>query len=275
MTYSNSSQNPTTAPRTITFTVVDTNSITSSITASSQQVVNLVAVNNPPTLTTSAGIANYTAGSAAILVDGALTATDPDTANMTGATVSITGGFAAGDTLGFVNQLGITGSFNAVTGVLTLSGSAVPNDYKIALRAVTFSNGSTATAGTRTISFSLNDGAAVSNIATKQISVQKNNALLAGDFTLDGHVNGADVSAMLTALTDLNAFKTSHSLSAADLLAVGDVNHNGSVTNADLQSLLSLLASGGGSGASSSEASSTVSSTSAEQIVKLPRRQPV
>ena len=139
----------------------------------------------------------------------------------------------------------------------------MPNDYKIAVRAVTFSNGSTATAGTRTISFSLNDGAAVSNIATKQISVQKNNALLAGDFTLDGHVNGADVSAMIVALADLNAFKTNHSLSAADLLAVGDVNHNGSVTNADLQSLLSLLASGGGSGASSSEASSTVSSTSA------------
>ena len=263
VTYSNSTQNPTTAPRTITFTVVDTNSITSSITASSQQVVNLVAVNNPPTLITSAGIANYTAGSAAILVDGALTATDPDTANMTGATVSITSGFAAGDTLGFVNQLGVTGNFNAATGVLTLSGSAVPNDYKIALRAVTFSNGSTAAAGTRTISFSLNDGAAVSNTATKQISVQKNNALLAGDFTLDGHVNGADVSAMLTALADLNAFKTSHSLSAADLLAVGDVNHNGSVTNADLQSLLSLLVSGGGSGANKSDKSSSISSTSA------------
>ena len=84
VTYSDSSQNPTTAPRTITFTVVDANDITSSISPAAQQVVNLVAVNNPPTLTTSAGIANYTAGGAAILVDGALTATDPDTANLAG-----------------------------------------------------------------------------------------------------------------------------------------------------------------------------------------------
>jgi hypothetical protein len=76
-------------------------------------------------------------------------------------------------------------------------------------------------------------------------------------------VNSADVSAMLTALADLNAFKTNHSLSAADLLAIGDVNHSGSVTNADLQSLLSLLTSGGGSGANTSQVSSSISSASA------------
>jgi hypothetical protein len=200
------------------------------------------------------------------LVDGALTATDPDTANLTGATVNITSGFASGDTLGFVNQLGITASFNAATGVLTLSGSAVPHDYEIALRAVTFSNGNSATAGTRTISFSLNDGAAVSNTATKQISVQKNTSLLAGDFTLDGHVNGADVSAMLLALADLNAFKTNHVLSATDLIAIGDVNHDGAVTNSDLQSLLGLLIGGGGSGATASEIAVNASRTSAGSV---------
>ena len=166
--------------------------------------------------------------------------------------MSVTGGFASGDTLGFVNQLGISGSFNAATGVLTLTGAAVPHDYEIALRAVTFSTSSGAAAGTRTFSFSLNDGAASSNVATKQISVQSN-TLLAGDFTLDGHVNGADISAMLIALTDLNSYQSNHSLSAADLLAVGDVNHDGAVTNGDLQSLLSLLIGGGGSVASTTE----------------------
>jgi Bacterial Ig domain len=260
VTYSDSSQNPTTAPRTITFTVVDANNITSSITVASQQVVNLVAVNNPPTLTASAGTNSYTAGTSAILVDGGITATDPDTANMTGATVSITGGFANGDTLSFVNQLGITGSFNATSGVLSLTGSAVPRDYQVALRAITFSTASSAAAGTRTISSTLNDGVANSNTATKQIGVQKNTTPLAGDFTLDGHVNAADVSAMLTALADLNAFKTAHSLSPADLLAIGDVNHDGAVTNRDLQALLSLLISGGGSG---SEAAASPSAASA------------
>ena len=45
-------------------------------------------------------------------------------------TVAITAGYVNGeDVLGFTNQNGITGSFNASTGVLTLSGTAtVAND---------------------------------------------------------------------------------------------------------------------------------------------------
>ena len=37
---------------------------------------------------------------------------------------TISTGFLAGDTLNFTNQNGITGSYNAATGVLTLSGTA-------------------------------------------------------------------------------------------------------------------------------------------------------
>jgi uncharacterized repeat protein (TIGR03803 family) len=70
---------------------------------------------------------------------------------------------------------------------------------------------------------------------------------LRGDFNLDGQVNAFDIPAMLAALPDLDGFKTASSLSDADLLMIGDVNGDGIVSNADVQALLNLLHSGGGS----------------------------
>jgi hypothetical protein len=70
---------------------------------------------------------------------------------------------------------------------------------------------------------------------------------VAGDFDLNGVRNAADVPAMLTALTDLNHFKTTNQLDDNGLLAIGDVNSDGKVNNADLQSLLNVLHAGGGS----------------------------
>ena len=58
---------------------------------------------------------------------------------------------------------------------------------------------------------------------------------------------------MLQALTDLNAYQTKYNLPAAATLAIGDLNGDGKVTNADLQALLTLLKSGGGSAAAVSE----------------------
>jgi hypothetical protein len=95
---------------------------------------------------------------------------------LTGATVSISGGFASGeDVLGFVAQNGIVGSYNATTGVLTLSGSASVADYEAALQSVTYANSSDNPSGaTRTISFQVDDGATLdhaSNVATASVSV--------------------------------------------------------------------------------------------------------
>src|SRR4029079_1617772 len=61
--------------------------------------------------------------------------------NTTGATVTIGTGLASPeDVLSFANQLGITGSYDAASGVLTLSESASAADYQTALRAVRYSN---------------------------------------------------------------------------------------------------------------------------------------
>jgi hypothetical protein len=73
---------------------------------------------------------------------------------------------------------------------------------------------------------------------------------LNGDFNRDGHVTAADLSAMLAALTDLNAYESAKNLTGDQIVLLGDLNGDGSVTNADIQVLLDLLASGNGSAAS-------------------------
>ena len=52
---------------------------------------------------------------------------------MDSATVAIGAGLLAGDTLAFTPQSGITGAYNASTGVLTLSGNANLAAYRAAL----------------------------------------------------------------------------------------------------------------------------------------------
>jgi fibronectin-binding autotransporter adhesin len=63
------------------------------------------------------------------------------------------------------------------------------------------------------------------------------------DWDVNGTVNGSDVAAMLQALTDLNAYKTSHSLTNEDFLNIADVNGSGTITNADMQATLDLIGS--------------------------------
>jgi VCBS repeat-containing protein len=115
----------------------------------------------------------YTENDPATPVTAAITVSDEDDSTLSGATVSITIGYQNGeDLLAFVNQLGISGSFNAATGVLTLAGSASLADYTTALRAVTYVNTSANPSTTaRTIAFRVSDGAADSNILGRQVTI--------------------------------------------------------------------------------------------------------
>jgi hypothetical protein len=120
----------------------------------------------PPVVTASGSMASYTAGAAAVAVDPGVTVSSDDS-QLTGATVTITN-VLSGDTLNFVNQNGISGTYSS--GVLTLSGSATPAQYQTALQSVAFS--STAPNTTiRTISIVALDGASTSNAASEQVSV--------------------------------------------------------------------------------------------------------
>jgi hypothetical protein len=102
-----------------------------------------------------------------------LTVSDQENANLTSATVRFTSGFISSeDALNFTNQGGIAGSFNSVSGTLTLSGSAAVSAYEAALRSISYSNSSENPNTTdRTIEVKVNDGQADSNPAVLTLSV--------------------------------------------------------------------------------------------------------
>src|SRR3981189_2592479 len=110
------------------------------------------------------------------VIDAGITLTDADSPALVGATVTISGGFFTGDVLGFVNQNGIAGVYNAGTHVLTLSGSASVANYQTALRSVTFSSTSDdpTSGGTRisrAVSWVANDGSQNSLTTTSTVNV--------------------------------------------------------------------------------------------------------
>lgn len=104
------------------------------------------------------------------VIEGGITFSDPDSTNLTGATVSITSGFdAVNDVLAFTTQNGITGSYAA--GILTLTGSATIADYNTALQSITFENlFITESTAARDISFTVTDGVTISAAATRQFT---------------------------------------------------------------------------------------------------------
>jgi hypothetical protein len=149
----------------------------------------------PPVLTVS-GSAAYVERATGSAIEPALTVADVDSADLVGATVTIAAGLQSGDTLHFTNQNGISGSYDAATGVLTLSGTASVADYQAALRSVSFdnlSNHNPTNSGldpTRTIDWQVNDGTAVSGVllgTTTTFAVGQDPVSIAtGDFNGDG-----------------------------------------------------------------------------------------
>ncbi|MHC1945960.1 cadherin domain-containing protein [Bradyrhizobium sp. UFLA06-06] len=168
VTYQNTGDNPSGLARTVTIIANDGTATSTPVTGT----INVTPVNDPP-VTTAGGTLNYTENQAATVIDASVNVTDVDSANLTGATVQITGGFAAGqDVLGFVNQNGITGSYNSATGVLTLTGSSSVANYKAALDSITYFNSSDNPSGAdRTVSFTVTDGTDSSNTSTSTIHV--------------------------------------------------------------------------------------------------------
>src|SRR5204862_408690 len=133
------------------------------------------AVNDAPEIDAHSGSLSYTENQAATAIDTVITAFDVGSASPAGATVTITGNFVAGqDFLGFTNQNGITGNYNASTGVLTLTGQATVAQYQAALQSVSYFNSSDDPSSlTRTISYQVNDGSAqnnLSNVVTATVS---------------------------------------------------------------------------------------------------------
>jgi VCBS repeat-containing protein len=125
--------------------------------------------------------ASYTENAASSILAGSLTVGDIDDANIESASVQITGGFLASFDHLTVNGLasgtlsGISFSYGATTGILSLTGSATLADYEAVLRQVSFDSTSEAPGTSRTISWTVDDGAASSATASTTIAVTEVN----------------------------------------------------------------------------------------------------
>ena len=136
--------------------------------------ITVAPVNDVPDVTTTVADLAYTENDSAIAIDTGLTVTDLDDTNLASATIQITNNYTTGeDVLAFSTQLGITGSFNATNGMLTLTGTTTVANYQTALRAVTYTNTSDDPSGaTRTVTFLTTDTTAGVSVAeTRDITV--------------------------------------------------------------------------------------------------------
>ncbi|WP_188618964.1 beta strand repeat-containing protein, partial [Cysteiniphilum litorale] len=168
VTYQNTSDNPSTLARTISFVVNDGDVDSSAVTST----INVTAVNDAPVVV-AGGTLSYTENDSASAIDGAITVNDADDTNIESATITISNNYINGeDILAFADTANITGSFNAGTGVLTLTGSDTVANYQAALRSVTYQNTSdNPSTLARTVSFVVNDGDVNSSAVTSTINV--------------------------------------------------------------------------------------------------------
>lgn len=172
--YNNTKATPSQTTRSIEFTV-SVGSATSAIAAKlvSMPTATPPSSNTAPVVITTAGTTAFTKGQGAVVVDAGVTASD-DSGIISSATVSITNllnGVSENlsvDTAGYA----MTASYNAATGVLSLSGADTAANYTRVLRKIAYNNTSTSpNTTTRSIKFSLSDGTVASGAAFKYVSI--------------------------------------------------------------------------------------------------------
>ncbi|MDE8651299.1 cadherin domain-containing protein [Novosphingobium album (ex Liu et al. 2023)] len=129
----------------------------------------------PVNSATGAG-ATFTEGGAGAAVFASATLTDPDNTVIQSATIAITDKFLVGDTLSTTVPGGFASSYDAATGLLTITGPGSAAQYQAMLTALTFSNsGDNPTlygaSQTREISFTTFDGLAHSDPVSATVTV--------------------------------------------------------------------------------------------------------
>ncbi|MBF0433871.1 MAG: tandem-95 repeat protein [Magnetococcales bacterium] len=169
--YNNSGgNNPTAGSRTLSWTV--TSALGTSPTSTS--TVTVVPVNDQPVMTAAAATISYQEKDPSTLIDAMFTVADPDNTTLQSAKAVISNQFVAGeDRLVFVNQSGISGSWDGVNGILTLSGPATLANYQTAIRSVRYINDNLQNpqAVTKTVQVTVNDGALDSTAVQDMIAV--------------------------------------------------------------------------------------------------------
>lgn len=188
LTYDNQSPNPDTSARSIQISVDDggLNGVTTALAS-----ITIVAVNNAPVIDLNGPVAGidmttpitFLEGMAPLtMFSGAATVGDADSTTLVSASVTLTNALdGADETLALGTAVpGITATFDAGTGVLSLSGAATLAEYQLALNAVTYANASQAPTGylapgdevnDRLFNVTASDGAASATIAIGRVRV--------------------------------------------------------------------------------------------------------
>ncbi len=167
VTFDDSSNDPGTTPRVVSF-VVDDGALGST---PATKTVTVTAVNDAPVVTTTATTTPFTEDGGAVVVDGGVTVSDVDDTNLASATVTITNPQdGAAETLAATGCPGLTTTPSLNT--LSITGSQSLATYQSCLQSVTYDNSSQDPGTTsRTISFVANDGTSSSAPASKTVSV--------------------------------------------------------------------------------------------------------
>src|SRR5690606_35655165 len=157
VSYNNTSGNPNTANRTISFVVNDG---TANSTAATK-TVSVTAVNDAPTLSPANTTVYYTEGGSPVAILNAATVSDAEDNNITEATIIIND-FRIGDVLSVGTPGPYTPNYNGATGALTLTGTGTPAQMQTALKSITYSNTSDdptfgGTDGSRNINIKVKD----------------------------------------------------------------------------------------------------------------------
>ncbi len=268
-----------TALQSVTFSTTSSNTLTRSLSIvavdnalSSNAAPESVKVTFAAPVVTPSGVTNtFTFGGSAVAVDSGVTVTSND-ADLTGATMTISAGtLQSGDTLNFINQIGITGNYSG--GVLTLSGSATPAQYAAALQSVTFSTTSTNTT-TRSLSIVAIDGSLNSSPAPESVKVKivapvvSTSGNTGQTFTLGGSAVAVDSGVLVTS-SDVDL--TGASMTIADYQSGDTLNftpQNGITIASNSGGVLSLTGSATPAQYTAALQSVTFSTTSINQTTR-------
>jgi Tol biopolymer transport system component len=175
VTYVNTSANPSTLPRSVTYQVSDGTILSTAVTST----INITSVNDAPTLV-GASTLIYTPNQVATAVNKTIVVADADNTTLASATVRISSNYvAAEDRLGFVGTTttgNIVGSFNAATGTMTLTSAgatATIAQFMAAIRLVTYQNiSATPTTAPRSIQYQVFDSTLGSNLVTSLVTIK-------------------------------------------------------------------------------------------------------
>ena len=204
ISFNNVSDAPSENQRTVQMQVTDGDGGTSNTDI---RGINVIAVNDVPELAITSTFQAYTENSVPVAIDSTLTLTDVDSSTLTGATIEITNFVSGQDVLSVTDSLGITGSWDAVNGILTLSGNTTVSNYQTVLRMITYHNTSENPNTTpRLIELAVTDDDNGSSMpVTRSISV---NSVLdrpeTNDVSASGVEDASSISITLTA-TDVDS----------------------------------------------------------------------